>query len=286
MSRGLLTPKNDAMIDWVCPVNWLAPLNRGLVAWYLTIPGSMGGRQWADLCCRHPGTLTAMDPPTDWSGVTHPGGWGSLNFDGTGDRCVTGFNPEGLLPEDSDVYLYTMSCWFKRASGAGTAILWSWSPTGGILGGMVFVPGSNVITVTDAGQDGPNGNVSLSWVEDEEWHHLIYSPQARTIAPQMWLDGNPLTVTTDSGSVSATAGDNLIIGGRGAGPAGWNGYLDDFRVSKGSIATDDQARAIYRASRLGYPNELNRVRLLPYLFAAAAAQQAMRGRLPLLGVGR
>jgi hypothetical protein len=74
-------------IDTACPVDWAHPLNRGLVAdWtILPIPGWRGGLTLRDLVRggRRPndGTLTAG--PT-WGGAKgRPGGFGSLNTNGT-----------------------------------------------------------------------------------------------------------------------------------------------------------------------------------------------------------
>src|SRR5688500_11296274 len=85
----MLVAQDHRPVSLLGPVNRLHPLNRGLVAWFLTLPGLSGGLKWhnlMDLSNGPHGTLTSMDPPTDWvSAKARPGGFGALDFDGSND---------------------------------------------------------------------------------------------------------------------------------------------------------------------------------------------------------
>lgn len=55
-------------------VNWASPLNAGLVAWWLGLPGRMGGGTWLDLCGRANGSLSGGITSSDWGcGGYYPG---------------------------------------------------------------------------------------------------------------------------------------------------------------------------------------------------------------------
>src|SRR4051794_12692902 len=67
----------DAAVNLLDPADRLHPLNRGKVAWWLALPGLMGGPRWRDLIGMDDGVLT--NGPA-WKPTTRPGGWGQLDF--------------------------------------------------------------------------------------------------------------------------------------------------------------------------------------------------------------
>ena len=80
----------SALIDLAAPVDWTHPLARGLVAWFLAVPGTMGGRTWVNLCRPHQsGTLANVRLPaiatSGWAATKRLGGLGELRFDGPDD---------------------------------------------------------------------------------------------------------------------------------------------------------------------------------------------------------
>lgn len=81
-----LTLSKD-LIDWSNPINWGHPLNRGLVSWWLAVPGQngWGTTRWRDMVHRSQvhGALTNMDPSTDW--VNSGYRTGSIALDGDND---------------------------------------------------------------------------------------------------------------------------------------------------------------------------------------------------------
>lgn len=88
MVARLITGRSDrGVLDMVSPINGLSPLNRGLVADWRCVPGLMSGSRLVNLV--RPGDKdgihgTLTNGPT-WSALTPPGGFGSLDFDGSDD---------------------------------------------------------------------------------------------------------------------------------------------------------------------------------------------------------
>ena len=106
MPRGLLGP-----IDLRDPLVREHPLNRGLVAKWLCLPGLDGGNRWFDVCGLNHGTLTNMTTAgtSGWGPTTRPGGFGEMRFDGTDDSIATTASISGLS-------VCTTSMWAKRAT--------------------------------------------------------------------------------------------------------------------------------------------------------------------------
>jgi len=77
-----------AQVNWSYPINWNHSLNKGLVSWWLNTPHGQGGIIWRDLVRQRQGTLTAMDPITDWATTDRLGGFGHLDFDDTEGEYV------------------------------------------------------------------------------------------------------------------------------------------------------------------------------------------------------
>ena len=73
-------------------MNWGAPLNRGLSAWFVALPDKQRGlTRFRDLCRRYDGTLTSGPV---WSGPRgRTGGWSALEFDNTDDYVDLGTSP-------------------------------------------------------------------------------------------------------------------------------------------------------------------------------------------------
>ncbi len=71
-------------INMASPVNWTHPLNRGLVSWWMVLPGMTSGARFTDITNSNGnhGTLTNMDH-LDWVGSKD--GWGALDLDGSDD---------------------------------------------------------------------------------------------------------------------------------------------------------------------------------------------------------
>lgn len=268
MSCGVVSANINAPINWASPVNWLDPLNRGLVAWYLCVPGAMGGKTWQCLNRCPPGTLTNMDPQSDWVSGGRIGGWGNLDFDGSNDTVIIPGNPVTGLDR------WAFSCWFRLLGGNRMLVTSdSFSAT---EEGLFFLPASNLINTTSR---------AWTWVEDLNWHQIVWQKTSSTPTFECWVDAVQLTEVATAGALNVS-NTNINISGRSdVGGFAWSGGIDDVRLYNRSLSAFE-IKELFCASRLFYPTQLNRVNAGRYLFAAAAAAAAMRGRLSLLGVGR
>lgn len=113
--RLVLPHELSDSVDWTQPIDWSHPLNRGLVAWWLVVPGRMGygSATWRDLCGKYHGTLTGMDPKTDWGGArARPGGWGSLDF----STAATEYVAHSRIAELTGVAGFTVASWIRFPS--------------------------------------------------------------------------------------------------------------------------------------------------------------------------
>lgn len=64
-----------------------------MALWYLVLPHWTGGTVFRDLTKRYHGTLTSFTPSTAWIKDYPPGGWGSIQFNGTSNYINTGYGP-------------------------------------------------------------------------------------------------------------------------------------------------------------------------------------------------
>lgn len=99
-----LVPNSRLTIDAANPVNWshssMQP-NVRPVAWYLALPGLMGGAKWrdlmspADLSIGNHGTLTniAQSGSSGWQSTNRLGGFGELRLDGVNDYVNVAYSP-------------------------------------------------------------------------------------------------------------------------------------------------------------------------------------------------
>jgi len=99
-------------INWTNPINWKHGLNKGLEAWWLNTPMVNGGTILRDLTSnKFHGTLTDMNPATDWVQATdRPGGFGHLDYDGV----------------DGDVDIGVIGTNHRLQFAAGSPTIMSW----------------------------------------------------------------------------------------------------------------------------------------------------------------
>mgnify|MGYP001559138706 CR=1 FL=1 len=246
---GLFLP--TAAINYGQPVNWASPLTRGLVSWWLTLPNTKGGVKWYDLCGRAHGTLTNMDPASDWVPTTRPGGFGALDFV-TNDYVDFSAGAPPSFPSGSP---FTISAWalFRAA-------------TGRILG-VPDVSANNFSKITDTAITVRCGATLTTFtvpsIGTTNWHHVCASRTAAD-SVRVWLDGaeSSTGALTNAGTFAPT-----FIGRTST--AYHNGQLDDITIR--SIAFDDsEVWQQYQDSQLGHPQMLQRLRR-PIPFAPAAA---------------
>lgn len=254
----IATPRNNWTIDGVQPVDWLCPLNRGLVAWWLGIPGWTGGRRLIDITSPGPngnhGTL-AMDPATDW--VPSPRGVRTLEFDGSADYVdigSIGFNPRGNS--------LAISVWAKPARNASGHDV--------VIGNR---SGTEILKIDDNAGTwgfefdpvGSGASIAGSDTQLNVWVHLALVFNGTNLIA--YENGNQVNISGDI-SLADVSADNWVISRREAGISGeeFQGQIDDVRIwRRGLLASE--VKAVYLDSLQGYPRTLQRMRRT--IFAAA-----------------
>jgi len=237
------------------PVNLQAPLNRGLVAWWLNIPLRRGGGRFLDLLGRQHLTLT--NGPL-WSSKRPQGRWGAIDFDGTNDYASLGapLNPSvyGANPR-------TVSFWFNsRASDTAATKRMIYFATSGSSGQeMTIFYEDNGVSIAFNGHRVIFQKSALSL---NTWYHFAaVIPVGATLTSAVlgYIDGRNYSFATEAGSaqtLNTTATDAFAIGAGPTGASPFNGLLDDVRVYNRALSTDE-VLALYLAARGGYQRELN-----------------------------
>lgn len=232
------------------PVSWAHPLNRGLVAWWLNMPGWTFGSTWRDLCGRSHGTLTNMDPATDWVGPAgRPGGFGALDFDGTNDRTSL------TIPTTANLTAISISLWVyaRTHGGANFGRLVSGGSDAAPFG--VLSNHGNISNTMAFAINGIN-LVSSAFYTLNAWHHIACVFDSG-VQKKIYIDGVERGSTTQTATLTTATAANL--GDRAAGSRSHNGLLDDVRLVYGRAYSADEVRQLYQDSRQGYPGMLNRV---------------------------
>lgn len=254
MTIGLLDPQNDALVDMVQPVNLLHPLNRGLVGWWIALPGTMGSSRFMDIVSPGPngnhGTLTNMNPATDWVGGP-PGLWSALDFEGGDDHVLL-----GDVPATGD-RTFAFSA-MKRDWGASNVLLYfvnsgsenvDYFSVGGLAG--------NTNLLASGGNTPDASKESSSLVDNRRYHFVVTKSTAQV--EDIYVDGiqDTQSGTNQWGGNTARAaiGASLIFG---VPAVPWDGQCSSVQVYN-RILTANEAAFLSRLSRQGYPGMLNRL---------------------------
>lgn len=246
---------NTGAIAWGNPVNRMCPLNRGLVDWWLATPqrGLGFSATWRDLCGNNHGTLTNMDPATDWVASSHPGGFGSLDFDGSNDYVLN----SSMFSAPSPTSCTLMAWVYKTGLVGNDNILVLQTSSSGVQSIGIATVGdkASMFSGDGGGYTVSSGSTTLA---TGEWYHVAAVFESATLRT-LYLNAKSETTS----AVSRTPG-NLTYIAIGAfvatGPTDFTaGALDDLRIYSRPLSAGDIA-AVYSDSLRGYPATLNRVR--------------------------
>lgn len=231
-------------------VNAGHPLTRGLVTWWLPVPGLAGGPVLWDLVGTSHGVFNGMGATTrGWRSTIRRGGFNSILFDGTNTAFVGSTNTNT-----------------KWNVGTGDFAVAAWVRLNNtITFGTLFnlddgTTGNGIIMYTGS----PNGGMRC-WVAnqvrnttttttDGKWHHFLATRISGTVF--QYVDGTPDGSFASAGSV--TANQHLRTGASfsGGGSLPLPGYSDDIRFyNRGLSAAEVQE--LYDNSLQGYPGLLN-----------------------------
>jgi hypothetical protein len=252
-------------IDIGDAVNRDAPLNRGLVSWWLALPDQQRGVMFRDLMMRNHGTLT--NGPT-WTGSWGlPGSYGAINCDGTNDYIVANSSSSltGLDTDWSVVFrarLDTIANTFGFVSHANN------SGGGWTIGRHFAVLGGNL-----AVYDSTNWRNSGYTLLDSLDYFIGVTATGTTLrfhvrAPGVSHNGTDVYAT----SSDANRGINLGRMWLNEDAHYLDGLMSDVAIFRRALSQAEFDRR-YQASRLGYPNELNWLQR-PVVSAQEAAASA------------
>jgi hypothetical protein len=251
-------------INFGSPVNWGHYLNRGLQAWWKVLPGTTGGGVLRDITNhKNDGVLTSMTnlATNGFRGQSHPGGFGSLLFDGT-TGYATGPNTD--IPTGSADRSF--SGWIRVLNNAtyctlintgtnvsfGRCLFWvmKTSPYFGTAG----CPTLECTGFT---------HQSTIPINDGKWHHIGVSlANASTTTPLIifYVDGVPTGSTSNSTfhALNTTAGGSFWLGGNVAESLYGNSQADDVKAWNRAISAAEFL-ADYQLSLQGDPGRLNRI---------------------------
>lgn len=241
-------------VDWQNPVNWNAPLNRGLVSWWMAGQSSpyWGGPLFRDLCNRHNGNNQGSP---FWTGaVGRPNGFGSIVFDATDNYVTTEAKP-GII--------HTMASWVYVNS----------FPITSYLAILSQIDNSNYNVWLATKISGPNeilfyhnsdslGTSAIGGISTNIWYHVVQTRDGDSITNGFKVYLNGILYDQDNSGVSAVHNGPLWFGSQESGGTPirfMDGYIDDVRLYNYSLSAS-QVYSLYQTSRLGYPVELNRYR--------------------------
>lgn len=253
MTAGLLKLDSGMFVNMLSPVDRLHPLNRGLVARWQALPGLTGGRRLIDLVNPGPhgrhGTLTNMDPATDWVGTSRPGGYGALDFDGSDDRVAVADVPvNGDFTLITSVNIDSLAV-STRMIGSSTNYLMAWNATT-----IFFRPDGG-----SASSAGHNFAVN-------EWTNITLRRSGTTL--EWFSNGSSLGTATDSRN-----GTFSSIGADTGGVSPFPGQADDIRLYNRALSASE-VRDIYHTSQLQFDPTLNWIRQPRFVAAAGGDPEA------------
>lgn len=229
-------------LDPSAAVNWQCPLNRGLVSWWIALPDQQRGVIWRDICWRNHGTLTNMDPATDWVAARRLGGFGALDFvPSTNYVGVTGLG--GWSGSNSTV-LFWVRCRTYDASGfvafGSTSASFPYyqilSDTQPIVAG---------VTCTSAAYD---------W-NDGTWRHfggVSLSASTRAFHNGLLVGTGVAPITQATGTKTYGIGDYI---GSPNTSFSLDGQLDNLMVFNRTLS-DSEVQRLYQDSLRGHPQML------------------------------
>jgi hypothetical protein len=262
----LTTPSLTPLLDYGSPVNWRSPLNRGLLDWWRVLPKRMGMPRWTNLARPdRSATLVSMSPSSSalgWSPQTHPGGKGSVLFDGAGGYVTVGVWPVHDFANQS----FTLLLWCRATTQFGYIVNKRYAGGGGVGGWMLRVDSAGTLTarVLDDNNTPVAGRSTLSTTHlDGTWRFLAIVFTTNTAASagnnvDLYVNGQP-----DGGAQDTTGGVYVVntlplVFGNASDLAAGNslvGALDDIRLVNYGLSAAE-VRAAYAAATRGWRQAL------------------------------
>ena len=234
-------------------------LTDGLVGAWVPSLGPTAGVLLDRSAYSNHGTLTNMDPATDWQAS---GGW-CLDFDGNNDFVSVGDHQWSATRN-------TISLWVRPSATGANQFLFDGS-TSSSLGFGVSIRITNTATVRYWSYNANFNVTSTATVSAGNWYHLAGSFDGTT--SRVWINGVLAGSTTGDSLNSVTGsyriGSSQILGG----PA--NGKIDDVRFFQRAL-TPAEIKTLATGRGVGLERKRRRVYSIPAgpVFKAAWAARA------------
>jgi hypothetical protein len=197
-----------------------------------------------DLVGSNNGTLTNMDPATDWVVDTDAGGVRALDFDGLNDVVIAG--------APAITQQMTQSYWFKRSATSVLSCFVGFGVLSSDSNRFIVLPWSDGIVYMQFG----GVNFGRFNSNDTNWHHLVVvfdgAATGNSNRLKAWFDGSAVSLTF-TGTIPSGIGSptSLQIGRTFSQVNQFSlGRVDDYRIWNQALDATDAA-ALYAAQRGG-----------------------------------
>ena len=261
------------------------PLTKGLVGCWIALPQLAKGSIWYDLSgYNNHGTLTNMDPSTDW---VYDGDRMVLDFDGSYDRVQLS-SLDFYAPSSTEA-LSAVVWWksgsslinqdlFGRASASWSVKNWTWNI-------YTYSSGELSAGIGDGSsfQYNANGSPDAVVITPNTWYFVVFVIGKTGEPMLLYVNGVDQNITWNDNSQNRTlnqlrqSADSFYIGGDYAST---NGQIAMAAVYNRALSSDEVAD-LYDESRRGYPNMLRRLQPNKIVH-----DQISRKQLEYLGVRR
>lgn len=188
------------------------------------------------------GTLTNMDPPTDWPADTGSGGVRALDFDGSNDRIAfaSPISPSGAR---------SIAMWVKFTSPSSRQGLIGTRPPAASQGWVFLLNASNTLRYFHTG----GGDLSATTtINSGTWYHLVATFSGSTA--KLYKDGSLIATSTSFANDTATT-FNGVLGCEDEGNSGpFTGRIDDARIYTRAITATEVTHLSTSRGILGAPS--------------------------------
>jgi hypothetical protein len=244
-------------IDFGNPVSD-SPLNQGLLAWWLTLPGRKGNT-WFDLKGKYHAPLTNAPK---WGGGGRPGGFADLQLTRGSSQYASA---TGLLGQPAEVTI----CGWARPTDL----------TGGV---SEFFSIGDAVTIR-FGEDSIyqvkgfyhaagawTSGASYVIPDPDNWHHICLTIKTTTSQQYLYINGQQQGSDTNSADIVYTGlGTDTFLGAHANGGARYfNGNMDSMRAYSRALSAGEVFK-LYEDERTGHIQTLRRFSRKAYLFATS-----------------
>lgn len=251
------------------------PLRRGMVAWWIVLPGLSGGGKMYDLV--RGAHLDRTNAP-QWIGPHgRPGGRAAVMTESSNDRYLTG--PFTAISTSSP---FSVGIWLSLTSASGTQTAFSLVDTTNNLAIAIMIRSGSPLKVEGWGSlSNPTLESGVTPVANT-WYRVDYTWDGTT--SRIYVNG--VEKANNTAAPQSFTPTIASIGKFSTSFDNWTGWLDDATVFNYCLSPDT-IWALYDSSRQDYGPAFRRQYWpLAYAAAAAAAGQPTMRRLGLSGYCR